>query len=116
MTLEQLNEIKARCEAATEGSWYTIQGEFQFWPQYIATASSNYEQEPMRPDGANNKICHFHRDRLSTALANCGPSLVTHKEETANAELLAHARKDLPDCLDEIERLQQELSLEKANA
>ena len=55
MTLEQLNEIRARCEA-------------------MKVSNSD-----------------LHRFILSSI-------------------------KDLPDCLDEIERLQQELSLEKANA
>ena len=77
MTPARLKEIKARCEAATEGPWFD----------------------------AGNKIG-----------ADGHGIAEVEFDEQADMDLCVNARQDLPDCVKEIERLKQELALEKANA
>ena len=77
MTPERLQEIKARCEAATEGPW----GLFK---EAGADIIGNTEIIIL-------EIC-------------CG--IRTHATlREFNTDFIAHARQDLPDCLDEIERM-----------
>ncbi len=68
MTPKQLEQIKARCEAATEGPWFD----------------------------AGNKIG-----------ADGHGIAEVEFDEQADMDLCVHARQDLPDCLDEIERLEK---------
>ena len=84
LTKERLKEIKARCEAATEGEW------------------------SIPVNRADDSVWWFKTDQHAfnngKAIATChGPGA------KANAELLAHARRDLPDCLAEIERLRADM-------
>ena len=88
MTQKRLKEIGARCEAATGGPWLRHE----------------------------NVECMFTVFVANTSIAETSRCNLRNKQKLLNAEFIAHARQDLPDCLDEIERLQQELSLEKANA
>lgn len=70
MTEERLQEIRARCAAATPGKWFEIN-----LRGYISTSDHP----------SNNSIGH------------CG------RQE--DARFAAHARQDVPDLLDEVERL-----------
>ena len=98
MTPERFKEIKARCEAATQGPWKRL--------GHIIMAKLGGERF--------GKIAHFLYQHSHVVTAS--QMKRWNDEMIANAAFVINARKDLPDCLDEIERLQQELNLEKANA
>ncbi len=90
MTPSRLKEIKARCEAATEGPW-----EARLY---------NHVGRPYK--------LWIHKDfspAHSLILAEISveyPVDVPLTQRGANAVLMAHARQDLPDCVAEIKRLQ----------
>ncbi len=81
MTPERFKEIKARCEAATKGPWKL--GE-EFGAKLIGTDDTIIVE-------------------IST------PQILGCSVKPCNSKFIAHARQDLPDCLDEIERLRGEL-------
>jgi hypothetical protein len=85
MTAERLAEIKRRCEAATQGSW-TKKDNNAYQASCLIFAS----------DG--NQIAQV------ANWQNAGFNIDADK----NAEFIAHARQDIPDLLDEIERLTRE--------
>ncbi len=79
-----LKAIKARCEAATEGPWENFQS--------CLNAISVYFGNPPR------EICSYVTDAVSDKF----PVRVRR-----NMRFIAHARQDLPDCIEEIERLRE---------
>ncbi len=98
MTPDELNKIKARCEAATEGPWdddgmYSARG----------AASNNYALDPRL-----NVSVVMAQHGGDVALIN---NLFPEKQQRANSSFIAHARKDLPDCIAEIERLRGAIQL-----
>lgn len=75
MTLERFNEIKARCEAATDGPWhenFSVYNGSEVW-------------------GATAAVCCIREGFTERGYANMA--------------FITDARQDLPDCTKEIERL-----------
>lgn len=83
MSPERLKEIRARCDKATEGPWWT-------------------HSSKTRCD----EVWHGKDELLGEELADFYDSAFQHIGEN-NASFVAHARTDLPDCLHEIERLKE---------
>ncbi len=81
MTNKRLAEIRARCEAATEGPWYAIN---------VVIGDS----------GKRTGI--YADERPSNSVAYC---FRFTDDIVPDGIFIAHARQDLPDCRDEIERL-----------
>ncbi len=80
MTPKQLAEIKARCEAASEGPWrFSMEREI-------------YEADIFDSNDYLLARAEFYESK---------------KQIDDNANFIAHARQDLPDCTAEIERLQK---------
>lgn len=77
MTPERIKAIKARCEAATEGPWTSCE------------------------EGGAQIIGN--EDMIVVETSN--PQMLGCCVKPFNIDFIAHARKDLPDCLAEIERL-----------
>lgn len=82
MTLD-IEQIKARAEAATPGPW-----------SYYKTISGDYLIELPADDGAPLAHIHLHQGK---------------DEQGRNAAFIAHARTDIPLLIQEIDRLQAEL-------
>ena len=87
MTLD-VKAIKKRYEAATEGPWECFQS-------YLNVISIYFGDPP-------REVCSY----VTDAVSNKFPVRVRR-----NMLFIAHARKDLPDCIAEIERLQEKLRL-----
>jgi hypothetical protein len=90
MTQEQVDEIKARVDAATPGPW-------------LSRTSSNWV------DGKRTTTEYFvmREDDDVAVCADCvDPN--TSKPSEANADFIAYAREDIPALLAEVERLQAE--------
>ena len=85
MTPERLQEIKARCEAATSGEW---------------SYSIDVETEQPR-----TLFSDFEGNEIDIAVFETWDATGYDKEMLGNAQFIAHARQDLPDCLKEIGRL-----------
>ena len=87
MSRPDLEAINARCEAATGGDW---------------TYSIDVETE---------KPCtlfsDFDGDEIDIAVFETWDATGYDEEMLGNAQFIAHARKDLPDCTAEIERLRK---------
>lgn len=86
-TKEREAKARARCEAATMGPW-----ERDVW--YVTA-----ELKDGRPGGE--------------VIVRCAASTNKHQDnerDIRNATFCAHARTDLPDALDEIRRLREELT------
>ncbi len=81
MTKKRLAEIQARCEAATEGPW-----------------------EECKEAGAD-----IVGNKDTIILEICRGVKTEAILRDNNLQFIAHARQDLPDCLDEIKRLRGEL-------
>lgn len=81
MNNERLKEISARCEAATEGPWLRRENVEDMLTVFVS----------------NTRIAETSRCNL---LVN---------QMLRNADFIAHARQDLPDCLAEIERLNKRI-------
>ncbi len=88
MTPSRLAEIKARCEAATEGPWLVGHRLYD-----DGAVMCRCDAGPCTPD-ADGKI----KGNLFNANYSIG------NRENDNS-FVAHARQDLPDCIAEIERL-----------
>ena len=84
MTPDELKAIKARCEAATEGPWRAIR------------------DTGVRNDGG---YVVFSKAKPSHYLGQDERYEREIGEWHGNLEFIAHARKDLPDCIAEIEQL-----------
>lgn len=82
LTDERLNEIEARTAAATPGPW-----------------------KPKYPVGDDFRAVRIFAD--TTYLASVCNSDMDEDEIKANAELIAHARKDIPDLVAEVRRLRE---------
>ena len=92
MTPEQLAEIKARCEAATEGPWRAVRNTgVRNDGGYVVFSKAKPSHYPGQDERHEREIGEWH----------------------ANLDLIAHARQDLPVCLDEIERLQKVVDASK---
>jgi len=79
MTKDELNIIRARCDAATPGPWITCScDDDSFWGATVFAEQEGHDDE---------YIANFSRDQI------------------ADAEFIAHARADVPALLAEIDRL-----------
>ncbi len=86
-----LKAIKARYEAATEGPWWKI-----VLPWRDCTTEPYVFAGPTEdPHGG-----------IPVADSPLHEAIESDIDNEANMTFIAHARKDLPDCVDEIERLQ----------
>ncbi len=90
MKPEQLKAIKARCEAATEGEWFA--GEDYYGGASIRTVST-----PATNITGENAIFE------NTGRGSGGMT-------DTDLDFIAHARTDLPACIKEIERLENNQS------
>jgi hypothetical protein len=97
MSEEYLREIQARCEAATPGPWEAWTEE----PGDCVVVSQGYESAP--EDG--KWICNVGPDGLTGAY----PVGVAFNRESEDTEFIAHARTDVAELLEEVERLKAEL-------
>ena len=86
MNQERFKEIRARCNAATGGIWDYSVDSVDGRPRTLAAIV----------DGEDFDIAIFEQWDASPY----------EEEMVANADFIAHARQDLPDCTAEIERLQ----------
>lgn len=86
-SIERHAEARKRCDAATAGPWTSI-GEHR---------EDNPNGDDCVVDEAGNMVVHY-----TGAHNSFGP-----KECEANAHMIAESRSDLPDALDEIERLRE---------
>lgn len=87
MNEKRINEIRARCDAATPGPWRMIH------------ESENYYHRPyctVPRDGNNNSVCQSFATRENKSLV-------------ANGIFIAHARQDIPWLLGELEKAQREI-------
>lgn len=91
-----LSPIKARLAAATPGPFKVVYGRHNLWPIAVETHAREYSE--------GREVCSFRRDSLMR-----GDSLATHHEESANAELFAHAPTDIDALVKEVERLREDL-------
>jgi len=89
---EQLNAIRARCEAATPGPWGLVRGTDNL---IIANADTEYVPADV--------ICSIFR-----GLTPCSIHPFTDKL-SVNAEFIANARQDIPALLDYIAELEAKL-------
>ncbi|KKL84093.1 hypothetical protein LCGC14_1968190 [marine sediment metagenome] len=95
MTPERLSEIKARCEAATEGPWDNN----TMYCAVVGRTMVNY--------GLDERLDVFvvmAKYKGDVALVS---NIPPESEQKANGQFIAHARQDLPDCIAEIERLEK---------
>ena len=83
MTPERLQEIKARCESATGGPW-----------EYLCDTSNR------------GHILYGDPERDLVYCPSCSRRYGAQFIGTKDGPFVAHARQDLPDCLEEIERMQ----------
>ena len=88
MTPERLAEIEDRCNAATSGLWETDTGGDVYSNN---TASQGYR---------NHMIC----ERPHNPPNPYEPELT---QQFINMELIAHARQDIPDLVNEVRRLRK---------
>ncbi len=89
LTPEKLTEIEARCKAATGGPWYAIN---------IVVGDGGKRTGIYQTENASGSVAYCFR---------------FSDDIVPDAEFLAHARQDLPDCLAEIKRLWGLLSVAK---
>ncbi|MFV8250225.1 hypothetical protein [Bdellovibrio bacteriovorus] len=93
MTKQQLDEIKQRVEAATEGPW-------------MVTKADDFPQLYKLP--LYKGCCGLENDEIKTAI--CYPD---GRMNESNSDFIAHARTDIPALLEHIESLQGQLNTEK---
>ncbi len=92
MNQSRLAEINARCEAATEGLWEVVYA--HGWALGVGVDMS-------KP----GTILQAFEMIGNTLRKNTPDTRAAQKQIDRNATFIAHARRDLPDCLAEIERL-----------
>ncbi len=91
---ERLEEMKARCEAATPGPWTTTYGGVGYGVVAPEDPRSVPQEETTwRPDGL-------------IVVAKLDGSIGEHGEESDNGDFIAHARTDIPWLREQVERLQ----------
>lgn len=113
MTPERIKEIKARCEAATgdEWGWFDMgHGPILATRRHGRLIVMDFVRKGMQ--SAQPRFAK--RERYAGGIMYDADNIDI--DAHPDCQFIAHARQDLPDCLDEIERREQELSLEKANA
>ncbi len=92
-----LKEINARCEAATEGEWEVVYT--HGWALGVGINNGDPDSLVRIFDMVGNTL------RKNTKNTRSAQDKLHH-----NAQFIAHARQDLPACIDEIERLRKILS------
>lgn len=115
MDEKRLQEIRARCEAATPGPWrWSVKARF-------------HEIEIVAPQNGTTTVMDFVRWGMQNAqprFNDCSDAFggilrtwdefekgnTCNPEGNPNAAFIAHARRDIPDLLAEVERLAAELS------
>ena len=90
MTKQRASEASERCEAATPGPWEKIITEYSWAPNADVGRSINSAEGRIVGDRATPKFAH-------------------RPEQQANFEFISHARADLPDALDMLERAMKTL-------
>lgn len=114
MTPARLKEINARCEAATDGPWN--EGPETMIGHVWVYAGASPLMQPVSWNGWIGKklrnlkifaIGIMRPDTVWQQLSEKNPDFKarTYAMERANADFIARARQDLPDCVAEIERL-----------
>ncbi len=94
MNSARLEEISARCEAATEGLWEVVYA--HGWALGVGVDMS-------KP----GTILQAFEMIGNTLRKNTPDTRAAQRKIDQNAQFIAHARQDLPDCLAEIERLKK---------
>ena len=98
LTSNQIQQIRARCDAATPGPW-RVEADAYDDPQLLAA-------EPVRSArSCRVRGCRCCYQLLEASWDTC--AYVTAATEPADLEFLAAARTDVPALLGEIERLHQ---------
>lgn len=88
--MTRLEEIKKRCEEATEGPWF--------------------DDRTTKAIKVSAESSAFSRGKFNIATypTRTNQSLVSHQEWEGNAKFIAHSRQDIPWLVVEVERLQRE--------
>ena len=95
MTKQQLSEIRARCEATTQGKWKAV---------FLQNAKDKTFAEVDAKNWYVSEIkCGTRGDRMVLCHVDYHTS-----EDHHNFNFIAHAHSDVPALLNEIERLQKE--------
>lgn len=104
MNQDRISEIKARCETATPAPWI-YDKRIGCVAVYVGDRANCMEEtDGRRIFYANGK------KRLKISDRENWEWTVDDKD-CSNAEFIAHARQDIPDLLDEIERLRKDVRL-----
>lgn len=105
MTQKQIDEIKARCEAATPGEWeYQAEGDGEFVSYYTEPSNGFVRELPFITVGVDTP----------EETGNDEPFYYVEVSE-ADAEFIAHAREDIPLLLDYIKELKKDNALRQAH-
>lgn len=106
MTDEELNEIEARAQAATEGPWVPDRYEGDLTARAIRGCCT--KKSPHGPgdfsDRYGNEDC---TGQWQTEIVTTDCGVYTHNE--ADIDFIAHARQDVPALVAEVRRLQAAL-------
>ncbi len=110
MTPERLQEIKARYEAATGGEVFSFAPEDCQTKEAFLEATGTVWDETVKLYRVRPYYAIGYSEQgLGVIVALCGNG----PKGKANSEFLAHSFQDLPDCHDEIERLQKLIQVAK---
>ena len=93
LSAAELEAMRARCEAATDGPWMVTDPAWRHPPGNLVIGHHT-------PGSSYNIARVFH----SQSISGCTSLAPESAEAEANAELMAAARTDLPRLLDELER------------
>jgi len=91
LTAEQIAEIRARCDAATQGPWYSVSDGL-----YIHDRLTEYDENGIRTGKTANSVAEIHN---YPTYGKSSPRL----NRVYNAEFIAHTRQDIPALLDALE-------------
>ncbi len=111
---ERLQEIRERCQSATQGPWYTVESPWR---------ASYYNKETGLNEPIGTYVVAGSPDpHVGTPILDsieidewevpedgsyCGPD---YSQSDADLNFAAHARTDIPDLLAEVERLKQQIT------
>ena len=111
---ERLSQIKARCDAATEGPWVMVHGDDEYSMNLYCVAPKSIAhkvdtEENVALDGV---ICGTLVQVPKTIGHNSNElNEVIGPKWEENADFIAHAREDVPFLLNEIERLNKMIGI-----
>jgi hypothetical protein len=96
MDQQRLDEIRERCEAATKGPWEAVNKSVR-----LAGVVCKFSWGNEAPDGYNGGICN-----CLGASYGAKKNDPVNEQARGNAAFIAASRTDVPDLLNEVERLQ----------